>query len=134
MDLKETDILGSNVGVHWYYASKAKAMTHMLSGLKPERILDVGAGSGFFSRHLLDKTDAKEAWCIDVCYDNEGDSEEAGKLVHYRRSPSAVDVDLMLFMDVLEHVEDDVGLLSEYAEKAANRTAFLITVPAFGVL
>lgn len=134
MDLREADLLGADVRDHWYYSSKAKAMMRMLSNVKPERIVDVGAGSGFFSRHILENSDAKEAWCIDVAYDVEGDVEEGGGIIHYRRSADTVDADLMLFMDVLEHVEDDVGLLRDYAGKAANGTVFLITVPAFQVL
>jgi hypothetical protein len=37
-------------------------------------------------------------------------------------------------MDVLEHVDDDVGLLREYAEQAAPRTRFIVSVPAFSWL
>jgi hypothetical protein len=35
MDLKETDILGNDAGVHWYYASKAKAMGRRSRGSRP---------------------------------------------------------------------------------------------------
>jgi len=34
-------------------------------------------------------------------------------------------------MDVLEHVEDDVGLLTEYMQKVPVGARFLLTVPAF---
>jgi hypothetical protein len=34
-------------------------------------------------------------------------------------------------MDVIEHVEDDVGLVREYANKVAPGTRFITTVPAF---
>jgi hypothetical protein len=37
-------------------------------------------------------------------------------------------------MDVLEHVDDDVGLLSEYVSKAPIGARFLISVPAFQFL
>jgi hypothetical protein len=37
-------------------------------------------------------------------------------------------------MDVLEHVDDDVGLVAEYASKVPSGTRFLITVPAFSFL
>ncbi|MDP4651575.1 MAG: class I SAM-dependent methyltransferase, partial [Haliea sp.] len=39
--------------------------------------------------------------------------------------------DLILLMDVLEHVEDDVGLLFEYVRKTNVGTTFLLSVPAF---
>ena len=46
MDLKEEDILGADIGRHWYYRSKAAALRRMVGGLAPRRILDIGAGLG----------------------------------------------------------------------------------------
>jgi hypothetical protein len=37
-------------------------------------------------------------------------------------------------MDVLEHVDDDVGLLADYARKVPSGARFLISVPAFQFL
>jgi hypothetical protein len=51
--------------------------------------------------------------------------------VAFRRSCDGVDADLVLFMDVLEHVDDDAGLLALYAAKVPAGATFLITVPAF---
>jgi 2-polyprenyl-3-methyl-5-hydroxy-6-metoxy-1,4-benzoquinol methylase len=39
----------------------------------------------------------------------------AGKPVLYRRDTGPTDCDLVLMMDVLEHVDDDRGLLRHYA-------------------
>lgn len=134
MDLKETDILGANIGRHWYYRSKADAMTRLLSGVSPSVILDIGAGSGFFSKKLLSDTMAKEAWCVDISYENDSDALESGKPIHLRRSIDKVNADLVLLMDVLEHVDDDVGLLKECVTKVPSGARFLISVPAFQFL
>lgn len=134
MDLKETDILGADIGRHWYYRSKANAMTRLLSGVSPSVILDIGAGSGFFSKKLLSDTRAKEAWCVDISYENDSDALESGKAIHLRRSIDKVNADLVLLMDVLEHVDDDVGLLNECITKVASGARFLISVPAFQFL
>jgi 2-polyprenyl-3-methyl-5-hydroxy-6-metoxy-1,4-benzoquinol methylase len=134
MDLKETDILGSSIDQHWYYASKAAATMRLLGTTPYKRILDVGAGSGFFSHHLLTHSSASEAWCVDISYDADSDATTGGKPVHYRRNIDAVDADLVLLMDVLEHVDDDVGLLKAYVEKVPSGSRFLITVPAFQFL
>lgn len=37
-------------------------------------------------------------------------------------------------MDVLEHIDDDLGFLAQYAGKVAAGTHFLISVPAFEFL
>ncbi|MHB2246706.1 class I SAM-dependent methyltransferase [Pseudomonas fitomaticsae] len=131
MDLKETDILGDSIGEHWYYCSKAAATRRLLGDAPIGRILDVGAGSGFFSHHLLTHTAAREAWCVDISYPADSSATTAGKPVHYRRSIDAVDADLVLLMDVLEHVDDDVGLLKSYVDKVPSGSRFLMTVPAF---
>jgi SAM-dependent methyltransferase len=134
MDLKESDILGVEIGDHWYYRSKARAMEHLLYRMKPSIILDVGAGSGFFSRMLLSNTSAKQAWCVDISYEADTETLEAGKPVYFRRSVDEVDADLVLLMDVLEHVDDDVGLLNDYVKKVPCGARFLISVPAFQFL
>ena len=134
MDLKEEDILGADIGRHWYYRSKAAALRRMVGGLDARRILDVGAGSGFFSRHLLAETGAQSALCVDIGYTSDRDDSEGGKPVLYRRDTGPTDCDLVLMMDVLEHVDDDRGLVRRYAEKVPPDTHFLATVPAFRFL
>jgi hypothetical protein len=76
MDLKEEDILGADIGRHWYYRAKAAALRRAVGDLRPRRILDVGAGSGFFSRHLLAETAAQSALCVDI-------DDDRGLLRHY---------------------------------------------------
>ena len=134
VDLKEEDILGDAICQHWYYRSKASALLDYVKQLNPQSVLDVGAGSGYFSKELLKKTGAKDALCIDTSYPSERDELVSGKLIHYTTHSGPVDADLVLMMDVLEHVDDDVGLLSEYTGKVPADTHFLITVPAFSFL
>ena len=134
MDLKEEDILGADIGRHWYYRSKAAALRRAVAGLAPKRLLDVGAGSGFFSRHLLSETPAESALCVDIGYPADRDDSVAGKPVLYRRDAGLTDCDLVLMMDVLEHVDHDRWLLRHYAEKVPSGAHFLVTVPAFGFL
>jgi hypothetical protein len=134
MDLKEEDILGADIGRHWYYRSKAAALRRAVSRLAPQRLLDVGAGSGFFSRHLLAETAAQSALCVDIGYPADRDDSVAGKPVLYRRDTGPTDCDLVLMMDVLEHVNDDRGLVRLYAGKVPSGAHFLVTVPAFQFL
>jgi len=134
MDLKETDILGDSIDEHWYYCCKAAATRRLLGDMPIRRILDVGAGSGFFSHHLLTHTDAHEAWCVDISYPADSSATTAGKPVHYRRGIDSIDADLVLLMDVLEHVDDDLGLLKSYVNKVPSGSRFLMTVPAFQFL
>ncbi len=131
MDIKERAQLGANADDHWYYRSKARAVERLLRGVRSHKLLDIGAGSGFFSRHLLAHSAASEAWCVDPNYPEDSDIVENGKSIHFLRATGPVDADLVLLMDVLEHVDDDVGLLRDTVGKAAERATFLISVPAF---
>jgi len=131
MDLREIDVLGNAIGKHWYYASKAGAMRSFLGDTPCNKILDVGAGSGFFSQQLLASTGASEAWCVDTSYECESETRVGGKVIRYLRSVDPVDADLVLLMDVLEHVDVDARLLADYVDKVPRGSRFLITVPAF---
>lgn len=132
MDLRESEILGDTIGAHWYYRSKARAVRRLLGNETVHRILDVGAGSGFFSRYLLEKTAAEVAVCVDTSYPQDADTIVDGhKRLLKRRSVDRSDADLVLMMDVLEHVDDDASLLARYVEMSPRGSRFVITVPAF---
>ncbi len=130
MDLKEQEILGETAGSHWYYRAKSAAMLQMLGHAPVHSVLDVGAGSGFFSRRILDETQAGDAICVDPNYPDEHEERQGGKTLRFVKGIDKFDGDLVLMMDVLEHVPDDTGLLVEYAAKVQPGTRFLLTVPA----
>ena len=62
MDLKELELIGPDQERHWYYASKSRALLRALGDYQPRRILDVGAGSGFF-RACSSATPRQSARC-----------------------------------------------------------------------
>ena len=130
MDLKEVEILGDRADAHWYYRAKSAAMLRMLRGEAVGEVLDVGAGSGFFSRVLLDRTACPAALCVDPNYDAETSEDHNGKQIRFVREMELFGGNLVLMMDVLEHVPDDTALLRSYAARVQPGTRFLITVPA----
>ncbi|MDP3737168.1 MAG: class I SAM-dependent methyltransferase [Hyphomonadaceae bacterium] len=132
MDLKEEQVLGESIHQHWYYLAKARLLAASVGEVGT--VLDVGAGSGFFSRWLLRNGRAQKAICVDPFYEADRDEEEAGKPILFRRSIEACDADLLLMMDVLEHVEDDKGLLGQYLPLLRPGGRCFITVPAFQFL
>jgi SAM-dependent methyltransferase len=106
-------------------------MLRYLGDYSPRQVLDVGAGSGLFSREILRRTEAKDALCVDTSYSSDRDEMVAAKSMRFRSDVEGSDADLVLMMDVLEHVDDDGGLLRDYVSKVASGTRFFITVPAF---
>lgn len=129
MDLKESALVDADS--HWYYQSKLvpfrRALRKHSHGIKS--IVDIGAGSGFFARSLTDFDNGETAICVDPNYEVES-TEKNGALSFVREihSPSA---DLYLFVDVLEHVEDDLKLLRKYTDDARPGALVMISVPAF---
>jgi hypothetical protein len=134
MDLKEEDILGSAITTHWYYVSKGRALRRLLGNVQVDAVLDVGAGSGVFSRQLLDAGICQRAVCVDPGYREERTEIHNGREVQFTRAVSQVSQQLILMMDVLEHVDDDVGLLRQYTDHMPHGGHIVITVPAFQFL
>jgi 2-polyprenyl-3-methyl-5-hydroxy-6-metoxy-1,4-benzoquinol methylase len=130
MDIKEEELLGGAAGDHWYYRSKQLALDSVLSGIPFKRVLDVGAGSAIFSKHLLDRG-AEFAICVDSAYATERLENYNGKVIRFAREITPGGADLILLMDVLEHVDDDVGLMRASLAGAAPGAFVLISVPAF---
>ena len=130
MDVKEEELLGGAVGEHWYYRSKQLALDSLLRGVPFTRVLDIGAGSAIFSKQLLEDR-AVSAVCVDPAYTSERLESHCGKPIQYVRDIVPCAADLVLLMDVLEHVDDDVGLIRSSMKGAAPGAFAVISVPAF---
>lgn len=125
-------MLGETVGKHWYYRAKAAAMVACLQGVSARRVVDVGAGSGFFSAELLRLGLVEEACCVDPFYQEEGERcIEGSRQIFRRRLDGHAAADLYLFMDVLEHVVDDRKILQDYMDRAPSGSHVFLSVPAF---
>jgi hypothetical protein len=131
LDLKEEAILGSDIAQHWYYVSKGRALRDFLGDVKASQVLDVGAGSGIFSRQLLDQGLCESALCVDPNYSEERSEQHHGKQIRFVRRIDGGQQQLLLMMDVLEHITDDTGFLKEYVRTLDRGGHILITVPAF---
>jgi SAM-dependent methyltransferase len=134
VDIKEAGTVGGDVAKHWYYRAKLAALRRLTDGLAAREVLDIGAGSGFFARQLLLHTDIAAATCVDPGYIADSDEFAGGKLLRLRRAIARSDADLVLMMDVLEHVADDAALLRDYVAMIGPATHVLVTVPAFAFL
>jgi len=130
MDVKEEQLLGGAVGEHWYYRSKELALDALLGRIPYSSVLDIGAGSAVFSKHLL-RNGAVSAVCVDPAYGSDRQESYCGKPIRYIRNVEPCGADLVLLMDVLEHVDDDVGLIRESMKGASPGAFAVISVPAF---
>jgi hypothetical protein len=134
MDLKEEKAIGGDPQNHWYYIAKARAIKSLIGPAPVHALLDVGAGSGVFSRMLVEEGVAKSAICVDPNYADEWIGARRTDRLAFKRSIETVEAPLVLMIDVIEHVDDDVALIADYAERAKEGTRFLVSVPAFNFL
>lgn len=134
MDLKEEQAIGGDPASHWYYISKGKAIRSLIGEGPFASVLDVGAGSGVFSRMLTECGVAESSVCVDPNYSDEFLARDGSGSIDYVRSVTETDASLVLMIDVIEHVDDDIALIADYARMSAPGTKFLISVPAFNFL
>jgi hypothetical protein len=130
VDVKEEKARGHALEGQWYYRSKGLALNAFLRGRSFRAVLDVGAGSGIFAKQLLEG-DSELAICVDPGYQEERQELLNGKQICFLRQIGGEKCDLVLLMDVLEHVDDDVGLIRSAVAGATEHAYVLITVPAF---
>jgi len=134
MDLKEENALQGDLSTHWYYVSKRRALRRLIGPMQTKTLLDVGAGSGVFAKAFLSTGIVESAICVDPNYTDKWVAEHRTENIQFVRSVDAVQSELVILIDVLEHVDDDVDLLKYYVDRAAPGTKFLISVPAFQFL
>ena len=134
MDVKELSQISAPPEAHWYYAAKFDLLAATVKAFGARRVVDAGAGSGVFARLLLERTDCQEATGVDPAYEADHDETVNGKILRFHRGYEGQDFDLILLMDVLEHVDDDVALLSDVVTSVKPGTPVFITVPAFAFL
>ncbi len=134
MDVKEEALYGDAVAAHWYYIAKGRALRDWLRGFHAPRVLDIGAGSGIFSKQLLDAGIADSAVCVDMNYVQPHEEAYHGKPIAFVREAPPEGERLVLMMDVLEHVDDAPGLLRQYTQHMDAQGRVVISVPAFPFL
>ena len=133
MDLKELGAVDPDS--HWYCQAKLQAVASLVERLAPSyrNVLDVGAGDGYFASKLTSQRPDGAFVCVDPNYSMER-TESGGKFVLSAVDADVASADVILMMDVLEHVADDGALLREYVTRARPGSIVLITVPAFEAL
>ncbi len=103
----------------------------------PVNALDIGAGDGWFARQLAPRlAPSSTITCCDANYtDTWLTTHPDEDRLRFRRSPAGSRGGVVLLLDVLEHVEDDGGLLRSSVE--ANLLpggVVLLSVPAWSQL
>ena len=141
MDLSE--VPGTSFRRHPWEVARARFFARLLRdaglGTTPKAVLDVGAGDGYLTGTLLgDLPAGSTAVCFDAHYTDEdlrlfGARAPAG--VTFARQRPAGRFDLILLLDVIEHVPDDRAFVGPFvADHLAPGGVVLVSVPAWPAL
>jgi SAM-dependent methyltransferase len=124
---------------HWWYRGRRTVLHRAIGGLglpaggDPIRILDAGCGSG---RNMVELARYGTVTGIELSPTSVRLARErnAGEVLEgsVLEMPFADDsFDLAVSLDVIEHLEDDLGALRELRRTVAPGGALLVTVPAY---
>ncbi len=138
MDAQLSELSARLEDSHWWFTARARIIaaigTHLLP--EPARLVEVGCGTGNLLAAFPDDWDrvgvdiSTEAIAI-------AESRHRGRGLHLvaGAAPDAVrkelqSADLVLFCDVLEHIDDEVSVFRAVVDELSSGTLILITVPA----
>ncbi len=122
--------------IYWWFRARRSiilSLIHRYSQVSDPAILDIGCGCGYtllyLSRYFkdvrgLDSSDDALHYC-----------KERGVTAHKGKLPDAVpfeygSFDVVLMMDVLEHIEDDRSALDAVFQLLKEKGIIIVTVPA----
>lgn len=132
MDLRELPNISFRR--HPWETVRARFFGEIMRGCVPvSHILDVGAGDGWLAQKLLDDMTNTEAVCWDAHYGNKVPRSSA-RLRFTALRPNGR-FDLLLLLDVLEHLRDDRAFLTDLVTTHMKPGAYaLVSVPAWQAL
>ncbi len=117
---------------YWYIARTRIIYTEIKkAGLEQAKFLEIGCGKGTVIKLLKDKLDIKGVELANI----EPDEDVKAWITHHT---DAIDLDedfrnsieVIMLLDVIEHIEDPVAFLQNIQKHFPNATHFIITVPA----
>ncbi|HEX2486190.1 MAG TPA: class I SAM-dependent methyltransferase, partial [Myxococcota bacterium] len=137
MDLREVPETGRSSRHPWEVA-RARFFSALLREAcpSPVRVLDVGAGDGYLARSAIASLpEGSEVHCYEPSYTDAQLSDlgagERARVRFTRRLPDAP-FDVVLALDVVEHVPDDREFLGDLVRRALRRNGrALVSVPAW---
>jgi SAM-dependent methyltransferase len=106
---------------------------------QPVAVLDVGAGDGYVGGELLESLpNGSSVTCVDSEYTDQHIESLRGSApsgLSFSRAAPEREFDVIVLLDVLEHIEDHEGFLSDFvANRLRPGGLLLISVPAHQML
>ena len=131
---KEYELLYKDIeNIHPWFVARRKLFTSIISKDKDLSILDFGCGSGNFLNYLSD-LGYKDLTGIEISDLIPKKDLESKNINIYKELPKHKKYDIILMMDVLEHIKDDVNIIRDLKCHLSNIGLFIISVPTYQFL
>jgi SAM-dependent methyltransferase len=132
------DVMAAHARTHWWYEGRRRLVSAVLGRTlpPPSRVLDIGCGTGD-NLDALDTVGGSttlgfELSSYAVRHAPPGPGGTRVAIAVAERLPVASEVaDLVVSMDVVEHLDDDTDALREYRRVLRPGGQLLLTVPAY---
>lgn len=122
---------------HWWFASRVRALNAVMERILPQksdfRLLDVGCGAGNMIHHLSEYGQVKgleiDARPVEKAHERGYDVEQFDATQPMPFDPGTFDA--VTALDVIEHNQDDMAILTDSYRILKPGGHIIITVPAF---
>ncbi len=134
MDLRELNQLNFKDEInHWWISSRFLYLKKAIDDIKGEKltVLEYGFGSGQNLWFLSNLNRIKEIFGVDIFWNESLKLPFNSDKVTVSNLEQAILVDLVVAMDVLEHIDNDFNALIEWSKKIKSGGSIFVTVPAF---
>lgn len=149
MDLREVKISNTNDRHPWELARSMvvkNLIKRFITNVQSTKthVLDIGCGDTWLIEQLSKEFNQSKYIAVDIAFTDEQLNNYRSRLDSEKFSihnsmdnafkNNSIKIDLVLLLDVIEHIEDDISFLKwvqSFSKNITEETLFLITVPAF---
>lgn len=124
---------------HWWWEGRRELVRQLLKGESIKRVLDIGCGTGEtmnFIKALIPKSEVHgiDTSRVAITY-SKGRGHKNVRLSGAEKLPFKNNYfDAILFLDVLEHIENDIGALKEAKRGLKKDGVIIVSCPALPIL
>jgi ubiquinone/menaquinone biosynthesis C-methylase UbiE len=125
--------------IHWWWEGRRELLRLLLKGKRPSRILDVGCGTGETLSFIHGLFPKAKLYGVDTSTTAIKFSKSRGHKKIYKspgaRLPFKKDYfDVILFLDVLEHIKNDQAVIEEAKRVLKKGGCIIITSPGLNFI
>lgn len=125
--------------IHWWWEGRRELVKLLLKKKRPLKILDIGCGTGETLNFLKTLYPKAKLYGIDTSVTAINFSKKRGHKNIFKASAAKLPFkneffDVVLFLDVLEHIKDDRSVVTEATRVLKNKGAIIITSPGLSFI